>query len=237
MKKLVLAVSMAAICSSVAQAEVNISGFASVMGGKVTSGTGVPGFVGPTFVANYPTVGVYEEEWSFKPDSKFGLQFTTDLTEGLSATAQLVGRGADDFEATFEWAYVSYEINENWTLQAGKKRLPLYYYSDFFDVSYAYMWVRPPADNYTWQIFNYTGVNAQFNYQLGDWAVSGNIYTGREDDGDNKLLSDYFIKAPVREIWENIIGGVVGLNKDWLDLRLTYMTYEKRRFINVAPRI
>lgn len=236
MKKALLVTTIVSCLTSLSHAEVNISGFGSVVGGKVLSGSGVPGFVGPSFLATYPTVAVYEEEWSFKPDSKFGLQFTSDLTEGLSATAQLVGRGADDFDAGFEWAYLSYELNEHWTLQAGKKRLPLYYYSDFFDVSYAYLWIRPPADNYTWQIFNYTGVNALFNYQVQDWTVSGNIYTGREDDGDNKLLSDYFLKQPVREIWENIIGGVLNLNREWLDLRFTYMTYENRRFVAGVPR-
>lgn len=227
-----------ALLSGNAGAEINISGFASVVGGKVLSGDGVPEFgLGPTFLANYPIVGVYEEDWTFKPDSKYGLQFSADLSEGLTATAQLVGRGADDYDPAFEWAYLSYELNDHWTIQAGKKRLPLYYYSDFFDVSYAYLWVRPAADNYTWQIFNYTGINALFNYQVGEWAVSGNIYTGREDDGKNKLLSDYFFRSPVREIWENIVGGVVSFNRDWLDLRLTYMTYENRRFIDGEARI
>jgi hypothetical protein len=51
------------------------------------------------------------------------------------------------------------------------------------------------------------------------------------------LLSEYFFKQPVREIWENIIGGVLSLNRDWLDLRFTYMTYENRRFQSEKPRI
>lgn len=231
MKKVLLMTAIAAVCSHSVLAEVNISGFASVMGGKLTSGTGVPEFgLGPKFLANYPIVGVYEDEWTFKPDSKFGLQMTADLAEGLTATAQLVGRGADDFDAGFEWAYLSYALNDHWTIQAGKKRLPLYYYSDFFDVSYAYLWIRPPADNYTWQIFNYTGVNAQFNYQVGEWSVSGNLYTGREDDAENKLLSEFFGSQPVREIWKDIMGGVLSLNRDWLDLRFTYMTFLNDRF-------
>ena len=141
----------------------------------------------------------------------------------------------DDFDAGFEWAYLSYRLNDTWTLQAGKKRLPLYYYSDFFDVGFAYLWLRPPADNYTWQIFNYTGVNAQFNYQLGDWAMSGNIYTGREDDGENKLLSEFFGSTPIREIWKDIIGGVLSFNRDWLDLRFTYMTYQNERYRDGVP--
>ncbi|WP_027670698.1 porin [Rheinheimera baltica] len=216
-----------------AMAEINISGFATIAGGRVLSGSGVEEFgLPPTFLANYPQVGVYEEEWSFKPDSRMGLQVSADLMDGLKVTGQIVARGADDFDASFEWAYISYQVNDTWTIQAGKKRLPLYYYSDFFDVGFAYLWLRPPADNYTWQIFNYTGINALFNTQLGSWDVSGNIYTGREDDRDNKLLSDFFFGAATREIWKDIIGGVVSFNRDWLDVRLTYMTYVNERFIN-----
>ncbi|MDZ7904220.1 MAG: hypothetical protein U5L01_17575 [Rheinheimera sp.] len=230
-----IAVVLALSCSQL-QAETEISGFASVVGGKVLSGTGVEEFgLEPTFLANYPTVGFYNEEWTFNPDSKYGLQISSELTEGLTATAQMVGRGADDYTAKFEWAYLSYQVNEHWTIQAGKKRLPLYYYSDFFDVSYAYLWIRPPADNYTWQIFNYNGVNAQFNYQLDEWAVSGNIYTGQEDDTTNKLLSEFFGSESVREIWKNIVGGVLSFNRDWFDLRLTYMTYENERFRGGVP--
>lgn len=216
----------------VAYANVDVSGYASVIGGRVLSGTGVESEgIPPSFLANYPLVGVYEKDWSFKPDTRFGLQFRANLTDGLSATAQVVARGADDFDARFEWAYLSYDLNDHWTLQAGKKRLPLYYYSDFFDVGYAYLWIRPPADNYTWQIFNYTGVNAMFNYFVGDWDISGNIYTGREDDSQNKLLSEYFPpRQPTREIWKNIVGGVLNLNRDWLDIRLTYMTYINERY-------
>ena len=139
------------LLSSSAYAEVNISGFASVVGGQVLDGTGVDEFgLGPTFLADYPLVGKYEEELTFNPDTLFGLQFSADLMDGLRATAQVVSRGADGYSASFEWAYLSYELNDNWTIQAGKKRLPLYYYSDFFDVGYSYVWIRPPSDNYTW---------------------------------------------------------------------------------------
>ena len=41
MKKVLLVTAIAAVCSHSVLAEVNISGFASVMGGKMTSGTGV----------------------------------------------------------------------------------------------------------------------------------------------------------------------------------------------------
>lgn len=215
------------------QAEVNLSGFASINAGKVLNGDGAPQFgVPPTFLADYPIVSAYEEEWSFKPESLFGIQVSADLGNGLSAITQVVGRGANDYDPVFEWAYVSYDINENWTIQAGKKRLPLFYYSDFYDVGYAYVWMRAPADNYTWQIFNYNGINAQYTTDVGNWSVRTNIYSGNEDDTENKLLGDFFFRAKTREIWKDIIGGVINLSNDWLEVRLTHMQYTNERYIN-----
>jgi len=214
-----------------ANAEISFSGFASINAGKVLSGTGVPQFgLEPTFLADYPLVSAYTEEFSFKPETLIGLQAYADLSNGLSATAQIVARGTNDFDATFEWAYVSYEINDNWTVQAGKKRLPLFYYSDFFDVGYAYPWMRAPADNYTWQIFNYNGINAQYTDNWGDWSITGEIYGGREDSEDNKLLSTFFFSEPTKEIWKDIVGGVFLATYDWLELRATHMRYTNERF-------
>lgn len=219
-------------------AEISFTGFASINAGKVLSGSGVPHYdVPPTFLADYPNVSAYDESFSFKPESLFGLQATAFLGEGLSATAQIVSRGVNDFDAKFEWAYVSYELNDSWTIQAGKKRLPLFYYSDFYDVGYAYIWMRPPADNYTWQIFNYNGVNALYTGTIGDWSVTGNIYTGSEDDSSNKLLGDFFFLEPTREIWEDIFGGVVNFSNDWLEIRATHMRYTNRRFRSGSPTL
>ena len=123
--KTTLALAVLAALSTSLHAEVNITGFASVNAGKVLSGDGVPQYdVPPTFLADYPIVSAYTDEFSFEPESLFGLQVKADLSEGLSATAQIVARGAENFDATFEWAYLSYEINDRWTVQAGKKRLP-----------------------------------------------------------------------------------------------------------------
>lgn len=225
------AISCLLLFSQMANADINFSGFASINAGKVLSGSGVPQFeVPPTFLADYPLVSAYDEDISFKPETLLGLQAIADLSDGLSVTAQIVSRGANDFDAKFEWAYISYQVNDNWTLQAGKKRLPLFYYSDFFDVGYAYVWMRPPADNYTWQIFNYNGINALYSGSWGDWSVSGNVYYGKEDDPHNKLLGDFFFFEPTREIWKDIAGGVLQASKDWFELRVTYMQYTNERY-------
>ncbi|WP_431313663.1 porin [Thalassotalea insulae] len=217
-----------------AYAEVNLSGFASINAGKVLSGDGVPQFdVPPTFLADYPIVSAYKEEWDFDPESLFGVQISADLSHGISATAQVVARGANEWDPEFEWAYISYELNDEFTIQAGKKRLPLFYYSDFYDVGYAYVWMRAPADNYTWQIFNYTGLNVLYSKDIGDWSVVANLYTGKEDDKDNKLLGDFFFGgSETREIWKDIFGGVINLSKDWFEARFTIMEYTNERYID-----
>jgi hypothetical protein len=211
--------------------DINFTGFASINAGKVLTGTGVPQYgVEPTFLADYPIVSAYNENLSFKPESLFGLQVSADLGDDLSVTAQIVSRGADNYSTQIEWAYISYQLNDSWTLQAGKKRLPLFYYSDFYDVGYAYVWMRPPADSYTWQIFNYNGVNALYTGYVGDWTVTGNIYAGREDSENNRLLSQFFFLEPTTEIWKDILGGVVNFSNDWLEIRLTHMQYTNERY-------
>lgn len=93
--------------------------------------------------------------------------------------------------------------------------------------------MRAPADNYTWQIFNYNGINALYTTDVGDWSLSANIYTGKEDDPENKLLGDFFFGgAKTQEIWKDIIGGVVNLSKDELEVRLTAMQYTNERYID-----
>jgi hypothetical protein len=136
MKKLSVAVAIcAALATSYANAEVRINGFASIVGGKsLEDDRGRYG---------------YDDDISFKNESVFALQISADLQEKLSATAQIVARGNNDFDAEFEWAYLTYEFNDELQLSAGKMRVPFYRYSDFIDVGYAYRWVRPPESVYS----------------------------------------------------------------------------------------
>ena len=107
-------------------------------------------------------------------------------------------------------------------MQAGRKRLPLYYYSDYFDVGYAYYWIRPPPDVYTWQITNYNGASLLYETALGQWDTSLNLYYGSEESEDNELLSLLF-GASVDETWKNMIGIVGTMSNYWLEIRLTHM--------------
>lgn len=219
------------MATSVAWADVKLSGFASINAGKVLSGDGAPqvGVDRPTFLADYPMVSVYTDEWDLSPESLFGVQATADLGDGLLATMQMVSRGAHDYDVVMEWAYLSYQLNDEWTLQAGKKHLPLFYYSDFYDIGYAYVWMRAPADNYTWQIMSYNGISAQFNGLVGNWMVNADLYAGDEEEDENRLLSDFFLHEKTKEAWRNIKGLVITGAHEWFELRATAMSYTNER--------
>lgn len=208
---------------NIGHAEAQLSGYASIVAGKVSNGN--------EFLADFPKTGVYDNDWSFSPDTSIGVQLSTDINDKLEFVIQAVSNGASDYDVELDWAYISYQLSTDLSFQAGRKRLPLYYYSDFFDVGYAYYWIRPPADNYTWQISNYNGLSLLYQPQLGDWDSLFNFYYGREDSEENELLS-MLINSSVNETWKNMFGIVAELSQEWVELRFTYMNSQLDRTVN-----
>jgi len=210
------------ICNYVHADEMQISGFASLAAGKVVSGD--------RYLADYPKAGFYDADLSFSPDTSVGIQTVANLNPQTSFIIQLVSHGANNYEMDLDWAYVNFILNPEVTLQAGRKRLPLYYYSDYFDIAYTYNWIRLPSDNYTWQITNYNGVSLVYEPNIGEWDALINVYTGREDSQENDLLSALFTTR-VDETWKNMLGVVFELSKDWFDIRFTLMQGQLDRAI------
>ncbi|KPZ60236.1 hypothetical protein AN391_00645 [Pseudoalteromonas sp. P1-13-1a] len=204
MKKLSVAVAIcAALATSAASAEVRINGFASIVGGKTLDSD--------------QTLYGYDDDISFKNESKFALQLSADLQEKLTATAQIIARGEDDFDATFEWAYVTYEYSDELQLSAGKMRVPFYKYSDFLDVGYAYRWVRPPRSVYGIPFSTYEGLSVVYNSQLGDWDSTLQGFYGAFD-GD----IDVFGNELPAEL--NNLGGINwSVSYDWFSARAAYI--------------
>mgnify|MGYP000571591917 FL=1 len=204
MKKLSVAVAVCAVlASSYASAEVRINGFASIVGGKSLDSD--------------QTLYGYDDDISFKNESKFALQLSADLQEKLTATAQIIARGEDDFDATFEWAYVTYEYSDELQFSAGKMRVPFYKYSDFLDVGYAYRWVRPPRSVYGIPFSTYEGLSVVYNNQLGDWDSTLQGFYGAFD-GDIDVFGD---SLPAEL---NNLGGINwSLSYEWFSARAAYI--------------
>lgn len=207
MKKLSVAVAICcALATSSASAEVRINGFASIVGGKSLDSD--------------QTLYGYDDDISFKNESVFALQLTADLQEKLTATAQIVARGENNFDADFEWAYLTYEISDELQISAGKMRAPFYRYSDFLDVGYTYRWVRPPQSVYNLPFSTYEGLSLLHTTQLGDWDSTLQVIYGSFDDNI----------AVVSVNGDTELNDIAGLNwtlsYDWFSARAAYFVAE-----------
>jgi len=210
MKHNKLASSLAAVslllASSTFAADIKFSGFANIVAGTTTSSD--------------ETYAGYDDELNFNQGSLFALQASSDLGNGLSVTAQLLSRGRDDWDPKFEWAFLGYEVNEDWKILAGRQRIPFFMYSDFVDVSYAYNWITPPRGVYSLPFDSFDGLGSIYTSQLGEFDSSLHVIFGRNQDevefdaGSATVISDIDV--------QNLIGGAWTLNREWLTLRAAY---------------
>lgn len=204
MKKLPLALAVMLACSSqVANAEVRINGFASIVGGQ-------------SLDKNQELYG-YDDEFNFKNESMFALQVSADLQDNLSATAQIVAKGKDNFNAEFEWAYLTYQLSDESQISAGKMRLPFFRYSDFLDVGYAYNWIRPPQSTYDLSFSTYEGISYLHNTSLGEWDSTLQLLYGSFSDKLKALGSLRDGKL------NNLTGINWSVSRDWFSARAAYL--------------
>ncbi len=207
--------------------DVWFNGFASIVMGRTYADRN------DTLLVDYPAGGSYESKSTMQTETLAGLQMLSIINEDLNATVQVVGRGTEEFNASIEWAYFTYEMTPEWKIQGGRKRLPLYFYSDFFDLGYAYHWIRPPQDNYTWQIFNYNGINVIYNTNIpDDWVLQINAYYGREDSPENPFNMRSLRPPASRfyqsgENWKDIFGTVINASKGPVEFRINHMSAER----------
>lgn len=166
-KKVLTLALLSCFAVSSAAANVTINGFASIKGGMATS-------------SDKPLYG-YDDDINFKNESLFALQIKADLGDKLSVTGQLLGRGSQDFDVGFEWAFISYELSDNMRINAGRLRVPLFKYSDFRDVGYAYDWLRVPQGVYGLAFNNIEGISLYRTAQLGEFDSTLQFVAGKFD--------------------------------------------------------
>jgi len=223
-----LLISPASQAAEVGGIEFTGSGFMTLAAGKILGGTkenaSVNGYKGPHFISDWAQGGVYENDGlQYKPDTKIGLQGTAKFNSSLSVTGQIVSRGARNGEVNLEWLYGTYRFNDAWTLQVGRKRLPIFSLSETQDVGFAYPWVHLPPDTYGWQVVNYNGVNLMHTGQLGGWSYTANVFAGNETNKDTGYWKMYYGKhSKTNARWTNIMGGELTASNDWLEARAGY---------------
>lgn len=199
-----LAIAAAILAPAVQAADVGISGFLSVGGGMVQDDSSV----------SYD--GYSEEDLTFDRNL-LGLQFTGQVSEKVSATAQLIARSEKDYEVTAEWAYLTWQASDNGKVRAGRLRTPLYTYSDSLDVGYSYPWISAPNEVYYLPFNNVDGIDYYLTAALGSFDTSFQAYFG-SFDSDFQFEDGTQGNASLR----NQMGVAATFGKDWWSFRAAY---------------
>ena len=207
-----------------------LSGFASIVAGKTvgasigpdyTGATNIDGHACPCWIADWSNAGVYDGDLSLAPESRAGLQASYRFSKDLNFVAQVVVRGTD-LKPSLEWAYGAYTINNNWEVQFGRKRIPLYYYSDFQDIGLAYPWIGTPPELYGWEAVNYNGGSVRYKGKLGGTSVSASVFGGKETVRDSAYYALY-MPEETKIAWNNLVGADLEASRGPLTVRAVYM--------------
>jgi len=160
----------------------------------------------------------YDNDFTMDANSLFGLQASADLGEGWGITTQFLSKGSEDWDVNAEWAFVSYDANEHWRFLIGRQKVPLYLYSDYQDVSYAYHFISPPGGVYgaPWDVVD--GIGSIYSFSTGEFDSVLHLTFGRNKD-KIKQLPD----ATDVDFKDNLTLAYT-LNRDWLTLRVSIST-------------
>lgn len=197
------AIALLMSASGVYASDVSISGFLSVGGGMIDDEDSVP-------------YGTYDEEDFTFDRNLLGLQVSGQVSEKITATAQLIARSNDDYQVNSEWAYLTWQANETVKVRAGRLRTPLYMYSDFIDVGYSYAWITPPPEVYFSPFNNVDGVDVYLTNTIGNFDTTLQVYFGSFTD--DLVLDGVTTETKAR----NQVGVSGTIGKDWWTLRAAH---------------
>ena len=113
-------------------------------------------------------------------------------------------------------------IAPNGDLQFGRKRIPLYFYSDFEDIGVSYPWVSPPPELYGWEATNYNGASIRYRTSFGDNNLSVSGFLGKEKVNDS-LYEKLSYPGQTSVTWNNILGADAEIDRGPLTVRGVYV--------------
>ena len=188
--------------------DIELSGIVRVIGGYLES--------------DNHSIDGYSDSVSLHQQSLIALQPTWHINDRLSTTLQWVGHSGAGRESGIEWAYLSYSLNDQWQLKAGKLRMPFFHYSDSIDVGYSYPWVSPPLQLYNNKLFpTFKGANVSYNFAGESFAVRLEGLYGYYHS-DSVMIAGSRLGADARV--ENMYGANAELRRGHWGLRLAYHT-------------
>ena len=146
----------------------------------------------------------FDDAWSWKLDSLIGVQVNARLTTQLDAAAQIVvkERAMRTLPQSLELAFIGWHPTSDTDIRAGRLGIDFYLLSDYRNVSYAYLWERPPIEFYGPALpLHFDGVDISHRIALGGGDLRLKLFGGWTETAialGGDLGTD---KIAVRPLW------------------------------------
>lgn len=118
---------------------------------------------------------------SFEPDSRIGLQLDATFNPMFSATVQLLSKynGDGNQHPQIEWAFAKANLGQGFSARVGRIGAPFFLVSDFREVGYANVYLRPPTDVYNQvPLRTFDGADLLYAGKLGSVPVTAQAFYG-----------------------------------------------------------
>jgi hypothetical protein len=184
------------LAPAVSLAEVEISGYLSWAANLASSDN-------PNDTSYYNALANTDHVDFDTRSNHVGVQLYSGLTDKVSVTLGLTAEGGQSgYSVEPEWAYGTYQFNDDWGLRMGRYKGPFFMVSDYRDVGFAYPWVRPPEEVYsTNPIRSINGLDLVFQKTHQNVNYLLEIYGG---SGSNTTLAN-----------PNAVGGITDFEVDF----------------------
>jgi len=178
-----------------------------------------------------PYLGHIDDKVSFENDTRIGLQVSAHVADDVDFTAQLLSRGStnDSYAVKADWAYISYKVNDNASVRAGRVIMPLLLVSDYVQVGYAYPWIRPPEEVYAYvPLTALSGIDVPYTFKAQGLDFTVQPYGGSFRDTTTSRGLD------VKNDANNMLGANVAVSNEMMTLRAGYLQTNLSLSINPA---
>lgn len=176
-----LAGAMGLAITSVASGEVRWGGF-------LNAGSAVTDVKGTTAGGDEITYVDHIGDTASFSDTSFGLNASAAVSKRWRVAAQFYSPLGGD-SVTLDWAFATYRASDELSFRAGKIKYPGNLVSEYYNVGYAYPWIRPPQEIYRHGESNVTmtlqainGASLEYGLIGDEWEWSLMGYVGEADE-------------------------------------------------------
>ncbi len=119
--------------------------------------------------------------------STLGLNLTARINYDVVLSTQLLAEYNEaDYNLHVDWAFLRFELIDDFFLRAGKIKFPVGVVNEYADVRYAYPWITAPNSLYSTQVpigpqatrNAYSGGSLLWNYYWHDFSLETDLFAG-----------------------------------------------------------